>query len=1198
MRIKKIELIGFKSFADRTEILLNDGVTCVVGPNGCGKSNISDAIRWVLGERSAKLLRGSRMEDVIFNGTDFRKPQGMAEVSLTVDNSNHEMPIGYDEVVFSRRLYRSGESEYLINRTSCRLKDILDLILDTGMGSNSYSMIEQGRIDLILSADPEERRFLIEEAAGISKYKVKKEEALRKLERTEQNLLRIRDIVTEVRKNIQYAERQAKRAEQYKSKLDRLKSLEIRKALLDGSKLNEQKLNEGGLKQKADQELTSLEAAIEKSHQDQRARNSVLEEILREESSAEAGRYEIKAECQAVTQKREFNRERVQEFRARQIEGEREREKLAREVEHLEKEIQVCYVEREQLKEEHEQAKKVLKDAEAGYESIEQNYRSKREEGEKLKQDLFANATELAELRNALSRIETLGETGEREKKRCREGREKLLREKAEIEARRASYQERAGQIHKQLHHFEEERKVVSRRLEEGRRGIEAVEEKVRERKAKYQELITRLRLLTELKETAEDSERKLLASLSRDGLRGKLVRSLREVVKIEPGYEAAVEAVLGSFAQGLIAEDVETAQGLMVEMGSAHSGPCGIFVQSLVKPNGRSYSPTTISHPLVRRALKEVVEIQHGLECLITPFFENVYVVEPFSPEHLKELLPLAQELKLVTREGILLGPEARIFFRNGRLSSDQGPLHRQAEIETLRTTTHNLQEEIKSLELGKDEKVKQLAQLESVKQMAEDRFRDTQIEREANESLRQGLEGRLAIINEEFRVYEFEVAESEQETLRGRSEIENIHKTLAEATETKERMSEEQRNLGTQLDQLQAERETHIQNLTRLRTQLEGHTDRLRAVEAGERLLKGQMEAIRARRERIAQEDEELSQRVQQIRSEEQDLVVKEQKLEGARQDVEARLSEIRGRKGYEDTQLVEMRKQIAEAEEKIRSLRELSHQKEMALVDLVYQEKTILDRMQQMYHVNLNEVNSQDCLQDPIQLRELEEEIGSLREKVEAFGAVNVLAIEEHDELKKRYDFLAGQESDLNQAREALLEAIRKINRTTKALFAETFTKVQASFQQHFEILFGGGRAELLLLDGENPQESGIDIVVRPPGKKPQHISLLSGGEKALTALALLFALFRVKPSPFCVLDEVDAPLDEANIDRFLAVLRSFLDSTQFLIVTHNRKTIAMGDSLYGVTMEESGVSKMVSVRVVAQDSSVEAKASAAV
>ncbi len=1184
MRVKKIELIGFKSFADRTEIHLNSGVTAIVGPNGCGKSNISDAIRWVFGERSAKLLRGTKMEDVIFAGTELRKPLGLAEVSLTIDNQDHILPIEYDEVTLTRRMDRSGQSQYLINRTACRLKDILDLILDTGMGSNSYSMIEQGRVDSVINADPEERRFLIEEAAGISKYKVKKEEALRKLERTEQNLLRIRDIVTEVQKNIQYAERQAKRAERYKTQFDDLKGLEIKKAFWELDELRTQKNSEELRQRELAEAQSLLQSELREILENEAQQKRLLEEILQKESAESVRYFELKSELSRLVQKREFNRERLRACEHRQIEIQKEQELLAVQLAGLEKELQNQAVQRESSKEEQAGSVEALGVEKKSFEREEVKFSQIREDLGKLKSLLFNQASELAHTKNESHRLQTLLDRLEHEELKRRQALEKLRKERGALEARRLSFQEELAQGGERADTKESEAEVVSRLLVQTQKEIEELQENIEGKRFRLQEVNSRIQLLEELQESAEESQRKILASVAKSPLQGKLIKGLQEVLQVKSGYEAAVEAVLGAFAQALVAEDVETAKGLMREMSESHAGPCAIFVQRVIRPQALASRRPSISHPQVSQSLEQVVKVQDEFKSIFIPLFENVYVIENFLPERLEEFLTLAQDIKLVTRQGILFGPDSRIFFRNGRLSSDQGPFRRTAEIEELSQSRRTFNAEIESLETQKAEQERERDNLANKMKVFEEKNRDLSVKKEAAETFLQGLQERMASLDEEIKVLEIDQTESRQESARVKSQLSQITSQILESESQELQLRDQQKDLEKALGQLQSIRETQIHSLSRLKTLLENHESQFRAMDVGWQLILNQIETARVRTKKLSEEKQETEKHAEMIQEEEVFLKEKQEVVSEEQKSLETTLSEIRGRKAFQEERHQEFSRRAREVESKARTLTDSLHQEEMKAMEFSYRQKNIFERMEQIYHVKLADLLPEEFKETALDIAQLDSDIHALKSKVEAFGPVNLLAVEEYDELRQRFDFLSAQEKDLAQARESLLEAIRKINRTTKTLFAVTFIKAQALFQEYYQTLFNGGHAELILVPNEQEQEEeGVDIMVRPPGKKLQHISLLSGGEKALTAVAMLFALFKIRPSPLCVLDEVDAPLDEANVDRFLKVLRTFLESTQFLIVTHNRKTIAMGDFLYGVTMEEPGVSKLVSVKV---------------
>ncbi len=1184
MRIKKIELIGFKSFADRTEIHLDPGVTCVVGPNGCGKSNISDALRWVFGERSAKLLRGTRMEDVIFNGTEFRKPMGMAEVSLYLDNEDHKLGLPYEEIVLTRRLDRSGQSQYFINKTACRLKDIIDLILDTGMGSNSYSMIEQGRVDAIVNSDPQERRFLIEEAAGISKYKVKKEEAIRKLEKTEENLLRIRDILAEVQKNIQYAEKQAKRAERYRVQFEELKTLEIQKAFIDLSQLHLHKNTQDAKRRELTATLEKLELGFRELAKKEEEQKIVLQQILDEESKKTNTFYELRSESGSLKQKYEFNTERLTQTRKRQIEIGKEQELLLQQLSGLEEEIKGKGLEREREEEKRETIGSAFLEKKENFNQIETRYKETRAEAEGCKIAAFENASRSAQSRNELHRVRSLIDRTFAEQNKIKEVQAKLSKEKEIFEKRRIDYQ-------KELHLLSEEwrggnlqKETSKKSFDELKIKITALEGTINEKRLKLQEISSRMKLLEELHETAEESEQKLMASLSPSRLRGKFVRTLRDTLEIKPGYEAAVETLLGIFAQGLIAEDVETARKLMAEMSQIHMGPCGIFIQNLVLPPLKEEAKEIPLHPKIQHPVEEVVKIHQGFESLLRPLFHHAYVVEDFSPEDLESLLPLSQKARLVTKQGIVLGPHARVFFRNGRLTPHLGPFERQAERRGLKEKHGSLQREIDGCENEKTKLRDECQGLETFLESAEERQRDDYIRKEALESLLSGLNERLASLDEEARILVVEKEEGLAEEKRLTPLIQDLESSLERFETQGQALTAQQKQTEESLQILQTEREQKIQELSRLQTLLENHEEKLRMISANHDLLRKQADSGKERLGRLETETSELNRRHDGIQSEQTALEENRAAADLKQRGIEEELSNIRGQRSFHDEKFRQIQAERQKAEQETAALQNSLHQQDLLEMDLSYKERTILERIDHTYHVKLAELSREDFATEASE-QEIEEQIGALKERVEAFGAVNLLAEEEYRELKERHEFLATQEKDLNEARESLLKAIREINRTTKTLFSDTFARAQTLFQEYYQILFRGGHAELILTETEESEEAGIEIMVRPPGKKLQHISLLSGGEKALTGIALLFALFRIKPSPLCVLDEVDAPLDEANVDRFLGVLKTFLEFTQFIIVTHNRKTISIGDYLYGVTMEESGVSKLVSVKVAA-------------
>lgn len=1185
MRLKKLDLFGFKSFADKTEIFFDEGVTCVVGPNGCGKSNISDSIRWVLGERSAKLLRGSKMEDVIFNGTDLRKQIGLAEVSLTIDNADRGLPIDYQEVTLTRRLYRSGESEYLINKTICRLKDIQDLILDTGIGSNSYSMIEQGRIDYILNADADARRFLIEEAAGISKYKVKKEEAIRKLERTEENRLRLNDIIQEVNKNIQYAERQARKAERFKLEYEKLKSLELRKAFFDLAQLTEQETGLAAAREILENESGALESLLREARERHETLRKGAEAISERYRLAEAGRYQLQSQFEQNRQQLAFHQEKRVEMASRKAQIAQEKSQIDKRTQQNARDIEAKQAELLVLGSEKENAYDLLLISETALQEVEAELAQAKETLEKFRSEAFETASRSAHLRNSLHRLNAFLDTSSQQKKRQEAGASRLREESGQWKEKQASCRLEIGILGEKLARLNERRKTLQENLQTVKDGIENRRQEAQSFERRLQHAETRFVMLSEIDEAGRRGEQDLLEQ--NDAVGRALAQSLREIVRVHEGFEWALDAALDSFSRSLVAENLAAAEILIERVRHKNVSPIGILLRQSPQ-EAKSAERPSLEHPEIICALQKVVHIQPDFQSLLGPFIENVYIVRSLPAQTLlKEFLPFLQDYKLISEDGLSLGPAGRIFYRNSRLTAEDNPFKRAQEIQSLSAQISELKNSFQQSSLqviGDSSQINEWA-LE-LEQLESERM-DATVRKESFESVLNGLEDRLASFEREiqlnlFETEELRTREEESVTEKAQCEIE-----LAAAEENERALRQRQEALIKQLETIDARKSASLQNSASDKARFQHLEERLQLFKESLALIQKHFEEDRLRRQTLQGEDEQLSQKEAQLRGEDEKLAANQNILEKKRREADLNVELIRREKEIAEAALDTLREEIQNQGQKSQEFQTRLHQIQMKALELGYQEKGIAERLQQTYKLNLQDFQAELYPLGEKTPEELAEEINGLKSRVESLGTVNLLAIEEYEELKQRYEFLTAQQNDLDLAKEQLLETIRKINRTTKSLFEQTLTEVQKYFQEYYELLFRGGQAKLVLLDETNPLESGIDIVVRPPGKKLQNISLLSGGEKALTAIALLFSLFKIKPSPFCVLDEVDAPLDEANIDRFLNVLATFLKSSQFIIVTHNRKTIAMGDTLYGVTMQEPGVSKLVSVKVSAPD-----------
>ncbi len=966
MHFKKIEIIGFKSFAGKTLIEFEAGVTAIVGPNGCGKSNVSDAIRWVLGEQSAKSLRGSNMEDVIFNGSADLEPLNLAEVSLTLSNESRIFAIDYEEVTITRRLYRSGESEYLLNKNVVRLRDIHELLMGTGIGTESYSVIEQGKMDVILNSKPEDRRVIFEEAAGITKFKSKKKEALRKLEQTDANLLRINDIIQEVKRQISSVERQAKKAEQYKIEFEKMKDLELRVAcreflLFDQDHRHKEESLQSLKRQEVD--CFSVVRLIEEKCVLEKTQVHRIEESLQAASAQEVW---VGAEMRKTQDRILMNRERVGELLER-------KGNLVHQMHGAKKRLEELDVETSNLNNQLERAK--VEEAQG--------------------------ACFLAAVQGELDAVEASFETARQEEGFAQSAIQDLSR-------RKAAEENSIARIHAELSSMGIQWKRLKQEEESLLREIQKIDE----------------RLTLPLFDSAGASSFSTLENKLRE-FKEKIFSILRAWFERQLAHPGAEE-------ERLLEGDIQR------------------FSDEISKLQG---NPDTreIENRHLRDSRRRVEEKLSGL----------AGELDLFS----------AQQASLRERE------QNREAVLPQFVEEESGLLQRLQSVQMFRTDKQRDKESV----------LVQLAETRSQQNNISSRREKAERDRNWIQESRRGQEELLAAFERE----------SEESLIKKQS-----------LEEENSRLESDQKRLGLERDEI------------------------LRKVEA-----------LRRDRDKAAS------------------LLAE---LERERQEKNDFLNQARQRVHAFEMESAEIRFAIDRLKERIFN----AYQVDLALQAGVAQTADALSEQME--------------LPSDMNFEQAKQEIQKYREKLNRMGPVNLVAIEEHEEMTQRFNFLTQQEHDLLKAKEDLHKAIQKINRTTRELFADTFSKIQAHFSEYYRLLFGGGSAELVLLDENDILESGIDIVARPPGKKLQNISLLSGGEKALTAVALLFALFKVKPSPFCVLDEIDAPLDESNVDRFCNVLKEFVSASQFIVITHNKRTMNLADAIYGVTMEQTGISKIVSVR----------------
>ncbi len=1163
MRIEKLELIGFKSFADKTSFVLNQGITGIVGPNGCGKSNIVDAFRWVLGEQSAKSLRGESMAEVIFNGSSSKKPKGMAEVTMVVSGMNGAASgngNGHDDVMtVTRRLYRSGESEYMINKTPCRLKDIRDIFLDTGLDFKSYSILEQGRIGEIINSKPLERRFIIEEVAGVMKYKVRKAEALSKLESSRANLTRVSDIIAEVKKQLNILDRLARKAERYKKLSAEMHAIELKIAGREYQRVTEahavimQEL--GSLREKEallGSEISEIENGVESRRIIVLEKEKALEAVQQNYQTLERKISEIERAV-AVARNDISN---LVEYHGK-IQGQ-EAELDARSAS-LTSRCDELRLSSERIADEIESDAELLKEKVETFRSAEEELAEKEEMIEEKRRELFRISEESSGLRNELARQQSSLESLERREASAAREAEESRKVLAGIEQSITAAESEILGSSNELLLLEEKKEILIRELSEGKALLE---EKLKSHSAAREELASSVSRLDSLREIVFDSPTRELISSSCDA---GFLATISDVVEVDAAYEKAIESALSEKVDSFVMEsnaDIERVVSAIKGKGIGKTA----FIPAAPPELSFGLSPV---EGILGRAL-DFARIRDGYGKMAGNLLGNVLVVRDLTTAfavraqdgtHILATL----EGEVVEPSGaVLIGGEKGIFKRKREIRELEETISEKkeliegisSELQALQKTIEEREEAVKTV----DASINGIEKEVSLSRLSVERYTDE----------KERVSRKLAYLN-------LEVEEITREKGALGAVIADTG-TKIQSVETKKETSEtEARLLQEGISQKRSEMEEHRAEVTDLRLLAASKRERLEGTRNEiESSLKALEEARQKKTELLA-ERESITARV----SERQSAVIEqEERLRSLVSEADALRLDITQRKD----EIEKENEELIVIEQGLRSLRQQSGTVTSRIAELDVQRtehklrlENLAENVRNNYGREIGEVEAVEVT------AEEEARLVELREKIREMGPVNLGTLEEYDELRARYEFMSGQHEDLTKSIAELEEAISKINSTTRKKLREAYDTLKAKFAEIFSTLFGGGRAELVLTDENNILESGIEIIVQPPGKKLQNIHLLSGGEKALTALAIQFASFLIKPTPLCILDEADAPLDESNTERYARMLDELSGGTQFVVVTHNRTTMSVAHNIYGITMEEAGVSKVISMQL---------------
>lgn len=1176
MYFKRLEMHGFKSFAEPVVIEFHEGVTCIVGPNGSGKSNISDAIRWVLGEQSPKMLRGGKMEEVIFSGTASRKSRGMAEVTLVIDNSTGILPIDYNEVAITRRMYRSGESEYLINNNHCRLRDIRELIMDTGIGVDGYSLIGQGKIADIVSSKPESRREIFEEAAGVVMYKSKKAESERKLAGANANLERVNDIIGEIEGRIDGLREDSAKAKEYLELKDRYRELEINITLKNVEKLDS---SNSTLKEDADQlaenieKLTAKKKEMDEKLIEGRARNESLEQLGSDARDKLLSKVE---EINKLTNKSQLDSEKAAAI-------DRDYARISEEISQLEEKLAREAENAESLEANKDAVLAELKAEEDKLGGKVEAYNRVTEESLKLSETIENAKNQMFSLHSRVSAKRSEAKSMESYKESLAKRKEQILSEGAEIQESTKAFREAVEKA-------EARQKENMRLVDESAEELKSVREdsifrnnNIKTLTAQAEDIRIRAGQLTARKKTIEEMENNYegyngaVRFIMKSNIKG-IDGVVAELMKVPAGLEIAVETALGAGMQNIVCEKDANAKEAINLLKSNKAGRLTFLPIESVKASPVNVSRAISGAPGFRGLAADLVEYDGKYESVFRYLLGRVAVVD--NMDRAVALSKAAGNgLRFVTLDGEIINASGAITggkYKNATANL----LARRSEIEKLKQDIDSMKEEYKGVEEQLDSEKKKAEELASKIEDIETRRRDLEIEAA-------DISAKLNMLAESGKDAEQNTAKKERELAAIEQDFENAVKMSEEAfrhadeAEAEiERLNEEINGKLEEYEKIKEKVSEAAEEITAARI---AKTDRDNKFESVCQLLSRVQDAIDDFTIQIDDRNdmlEVLEQEKNKLLFNSEDVGDTVKALSEEKMELEDYIARISQEKAVLVEELNTLNAEYYSVGDSLNAYQDQKYQQEIKLAKNETQLDTIKEKLWDEFEISY--AQALEFKKENFALAPAVKESREIRNRMRELGDINVGAIKEYEQVSERYGFLTEQRADITAAMDELKAIINDMEKTIKTRFKENFDQIVVNFEEIFKELFGGGHAELRLDDEDNPLEAGIEIIAQPPGKKLQNINLMSGGEKTMTAIALMFAVLKTKPTPFCILDEVEAALDDANIDRFAEYLRKFHE-IQFAIVTHQKATMEHADVLYGVTMPEQGISKVLSLRL---------------
>ncbi len=1186
MKFKKLEIYGFKSFADKLEVKFEDGVTGIVGPNGCGKSNVADSIRWVMGEQSAKSMRGNSMQDVIFNGTEARKPQSFSEVSLVFDNTTKIFPVDFDEVVLTRKLYRSGESEYAINRNPCRLKDIIELLRDSGLGKDSYCVIGQGKIDALLSAKPEDRRLVFEEAAGISKFKNRKTEAEKKLDKTRENLTRLCDIISELERQLGPLTKQAENAKKFLELREKLKDLELN---IYVHQYDYASVNKAAIREKLsaiEEELTLKNNDFNKAVEDFNNCSNKIRELDKDIETLRDELLNLTVGLEKKSGEAKLMQEKIASLTAS---GEK-----------IKTDITQDEVLQTTLSETLEQKKKALAEINIVIEELNRQAEKVNNEylevadrilaGEKMAEEnegeIYSALDKLGDVKSNLSSIKTEVQVLEEKREETRQKKEEVSLRASELDKELLSHKSALEKVTKDLAEKQQKKQEITDKLSLCEEKNNAYIKKIDDLKVEYHTKLSRARVLQEMQEENEGfivSVKRLLEQSKTNPTLGRMIVGVvAKLMQVPEKLETAIEMALGASVQNIVTNNEEDAKYIVNYLKQNRFGRATFLPISSVKERSvPDYVRSKLNARGVLGIASELISYEKRLEPIFKHLLGGTVIVD--NLDNAVELARVTSySVKIVTLDGDIINPQGSITG-GSKKEVTSTLIGREREIKELTKSLEVLKNDVKSL-LDKQQATKEEIQSlnnELIK-LNQDLHETEVIQVKENDEISR-LEDASLDLERENRQLDFAL-----ESILDRLEMlgDALKKATSEQqemTDKRDEANETKRQASSRFDTLRKQRESLYDTLTELKVKQASSSSEKTAIENDiERIENSLAESNYRLRENKLEYQKTLTD-ISTLKAE-----LERMTEENAYKVNMQELKEVRDKLANLDTYKTSLQNDMNLADERkmalsaeIQRASEKKTKEEMNLAKIDTDIEAMQERVFEEY--NMTYSSAVAFKRPDFDLSAGMSESAKIKKQISALGYVNVGAIEEIKDVQARYEDMAAQRDDLQTAEADLVKIIKELTGEMETRFKEQFEKINVNFQKVFKELFGGGKAELRLDEEGSVLDCGINIIAEPPGKKLQSITLLSGGEKALTAVAILFAILKLSPMPFCVLDEIEAALDDANVERFAKYLKNFSKDTQFIVITHRKPTMELADSLYGVTMEEKGVSKIVSVKL---------------